>query len=388
LSRAFSRRREIVAGVFRYAALAATLFGLAMLIVFFVTLSVDVVRWFQVMPSLVQEHNAELRATVAGARDRESSLAEEIRKIEEEMAEALKGAADDKEREELRTEYETHVFPRARADQEITRQELLRAEKGIREDTSAPALLGHFFTHGPSNQPQDAGIRHALLGSLYIVVVTMLFAVPLGVGAAIYLEEYSTRNRLAHIIQVNINNLAGVPSVMYGVLGAFVFVDLFFRHLESERIAARNVLGGGLTIALLTLPIIIVAAQEALRAVPPSLRHGAHALGATRWQVVWRVVLPPALPGMLTGMILAISRAMGEAAPLLLFGALLYVDHDPHLFSRFTILPMQIFGWSDRPADEWRYNAALASAILVIVLLLLNAAAIYLRQRFQRGMKW
>jgi phosphate transport system permease protein len=224
---------------------------------------------------------------------------------------------------------------------------------------------------------------------LLIGLICICFAVPLGVGAAIYLEEYRSAGWLSRLIQVNINNLAGVPSVVYGILGAYVFVEKIFLPLERahEGIAARNLLGGGLTLALLTLPVIIVAAQEAIRAVPVSLRHGALALGATKWQTIWHHVLPSARPGILTGTILALSRAMGEAAPLVLFGALLFVPDAPSLLSRFTVMPMQIFGWTDRPQELWRYNAALASVILMVMLLFLNAVAIYLRQRAQRVMR-
>jgi phosphate transport system permease protein len=175
-------------------------------------------------------------------------------------------------------------------------------------------------------------------------------------------------------------------------------VELIFKPLEAAgaAVAARNVLGGGLTLGLLTLPVVIVAAQEAIRAVPVTVRHGAYALGATRWQVIWHHVLPLARPGILTGTILALARAVGEAAPLVLFGALLFVNEDPGLFSRFTILPMQIFGWADLPAviegDErveiWRYNAAMASLLLLTVLLALNAVAIVLRSRTQLKTKW
>jgi phosphate transport system permease protein len=307
--------------------------------------------------------------------------------IDREMADELKGAANEAEKAQIRKDYE-EIKSRKRADLEVTMQELIQAEERIRKDTSAPALLAHFFTAGPSSEPQEAGILPALLGSLYLVAITLAIAVPLGLGAAIYLEEYRQSSWLAHIIQVNINNLAGVPSVMYGILGAFVFVELIFKPMESPAIAARNVLGGGLTLALLTLPLIIVSAQEAIRAVPVSLRHASLALGATRLQTIWRVVLPSASPGILTGVILAMSRALGEAAPLVMFGALLFVNHNPSLFSRFTVLPMQIFGWSDRPAEIWLRNAGLASTILVLTLLALNGTAIYLRQRWQRNIKW
>jgi phosphate transport system permease protein len=272
----------------------------------------------------------------------------------------------------------------------VTLEEFQDNVQGIRPDTSRLAVAAHFFTHGPSSEPQDAGIKTALLGSLLVVAITIVTALPLGVGAAIYLEEYRSRGWLAWLIQLNINNLAGVPSVVYGILGGFVFVVLIFQPIarSNPEFAARNALGGGLTLALLTLPVVIVSAQEAIRAVPVSIRHGALALGATRWQVVWHHVLPYAFPGILTGTILAICRAIGEAAPLLLFGALLYVDQPPGLFDRFTVLPMQIFGWADRPQPVWRYNMAFASVVLVGMLLILNAVAIFLRQRAQRRMKW
>jgi phosphate transport system permease protein len=200
------------------------------------------------------------------------------------------------------------------------------------------------------------------------------------------------------MIQININNLAGVPSVVYGILGGLFFVELIFKPLELQFdwIAARNALGGGMTLALLTLPVVIVSAQESIRAVPSSIRHGAYALGATRWQTIWRLVLPLAWPGIMTGTILALSRAIGEAAPLVLFGALLFVDQAPGLFSRFTVLPMQIFGWADRPAasldgvtiEIWRANAAMGCIVLLVTLLGLNAVAIVMRNRAQRNAKW
>ncbi|MCI0356048.1 MAG: phosphate ABC transporter permease PstA, partial [Acidobacteria bacterium] len=270
-----------------------------------------------------------------------------------------------------------------------TAQELIAREQGIRPDTSPAALLGHFFTAVPSASPQNAGILPALVGSLYMALITILVAVPLGVGAAVYLEEYRGKCVLNRLIQLNISNLAGVPSVVYGILGAFVFVDLIFRpiHLADHRIEMRNALGGGLTLALLTLPVVIISAQEALRAVPTSIRHAALALGATRWQVVKHHVLPNALSGILTGTILAVSRTLGEAAPLVLFGSLLYVQEVPGPFSSFTVMPMQVFKWMDEAETGWKYNAAMGSLVLMLVLLTLNATAIYLRQRFQKS-RW
>lgn len=384
-------RRSLLRGVtqaaFHAMALLATFFGLAMLMLFAVQLSRDALAWFRVMPVLIRAEGEALQARADQARDREGFFASQFKALDEEMERELQRAADEAERQEIRSDY-ARIKQTRQADLELKRQEYLLGEKFIRPDTSPLALLGFFFTHGPSNAPQDAGIRPALLGSIALALITVVCAVPLGVGAAIYLEEYRQSGWLARIIQVNINNLAGVPSVMYSILGAFIFVDLIFRPMERQGLAPRNLLGGGLTLALLTLPVMIVSSQEAIRAVPVSLRQAALALGATRWQTIWRVVLPASLPGILTGTILALSRTLGEAAPLVMFGALLYVDQDPSLFSRFTVLPMQIFNWSSRPELEWRYNAAVAILVLVATLLALNATAIYLRQRLRRRIRW
>lgn len=383
--------RTLLARSFALVALAATFFGLAMLIVFFVSIGRGVVGYFRETPALVREENERLAARVELARDAEAFTARELASLRAERENDLRRARSDEERTRILKDYE-RIEARERRQVEEKRQQELARENDIRPDVSAPALLGHFVRSGPSPQPEDAGIQPALVGSILLGLITILVAVPLGVGAAIYLEEYRQASWLARIIQVNINNLAGVPSIMFGILGTFVFVDLIFGPLEKGypnlHIKARNVLGGGLTLALLTLPVIIVSAQEAIRAVPVSLRHASIALGATRWQTVWRVVLPSSLPGIMTGTILALSRALGEAAPLVFFGALLYVDESPGLLSRFTVLPMQIFNWSQRPGAEWKHAAALASAVLLLTLLALNGTAIYLRQRAQRHTKW
>jgi phosphate transport system permease protein len=381
----------------------ATFFGLAMLLVFFLQLSIDVVDWFRLMPLLIERENQRLLEAPRNFEKQElarasKELSEELAKID---ADATKSAAEKKDEKAALTEFfDTEVIPEKRKDLQATVEEMERAAKrDVRTDTTPGALFWYFLTNGPSDAPQEAGIWPALLGSLWIGCITLLFAVPVGVGAAIYLEEYRANTRLSRLIQVNINNLAGVPSVVYGILGALVFVELIFRHLEDRfpAIAARNVLGGGLTLGLLTLPVIIVSSQEALRAVPSSIRQGAIALGATRWQTTWRTVLPMSLPGILTGTILSLARAIGEAAPLVLFGALLFVNQEPSLFSRFTILPMQIFGWADRPpitladgesVDAWKGNAAMASVILLVTLLAMNAIAIYLRNRAQRRTRY
>ena len=235
-----------------------------------------------------------------------------------------------------------------------------------------------FVNSFPSRKPEEAGIKAALWGTIWMMGLTAVFAVPLGLGAAIYLEEYAGRNWITRIVEVNIANLAGVPSIVYGLLG----LALFVRALELQ----RSVLAGALTMALLVLPIIIIAAQEALRAVPSSIREAAYALGATRSQMVFRQVVPGALPGMLTGIILALSRAIGETAPLIMIGALLFVPFTPSgPLDRFTVLPIQIFNWASRPQKEFQENAAAGIIVLLAVLLTMNAVAIVLRNRFQSG---
>ena len=234
-----------------------------------------------------------------------------------------------------------------------------------------------FINSFPSRDPAQAGIKAALLGSIYVVAIAAVVAFTLGVGAAIYLEEYAARNWRTRVIQVNITNLAGVPSIVYGILG----LEIFVRTLGL----GRSVLAGGLTMALLVLPIIIIAAQEAVRAVPPSIREGGYALGATRWQAIWHLVLPQAFPGILTGVILAVSRALGETAPLIVMGALTFVPFAPDSpLSRFTVLPIQIFNWTSRPQAGFHEAAAAGIIVLLALLLTMNAAAIILRNKFQR----
>ena len=231
-----------------------------------------------------------------------------------------------------------------------------------------------FLSSFPSRTPAEAGIFSAVTGTLYMMVITAAVAFPLGVGAAIYLEEYARRNWFSRMIQVNISNLAGVPSIIYGLLGLQVFV----RVLEFE----RSVLAGACTMALLVMPIIIVSAQEALRTVPPSMREAAYAVGATRWQVIRYHVLPYAFGGMLTGNILAMSRAIGETAPLIAIGALTFIAFlADSPTDDFTVLPIQIFNWVARPQAGFHEIAASAIIVLMVILLLMNAAAIIMRQR-------
>jgi phosphate transport system permease protein len=231
----------------------------------------------------------------------------------------------------------------------------------------------------PSADPLIAGAEPAILATIYLGVLVILFTVPIGVGTAIYLEEYANRDRWYNrLLEVNIQNLAGVPSIVYGILGLAFLV----RGLGIGRV----LLAGAMILTLLVLPTVIIAAREAIRAVPDSIRQGAYALGATKWQVVWRQVLPGAIPGVATGSILALSRALGETAPLLLVGALTYVAFNPTLLGDFTALPVQIFQWIQRPQEEFRTLAAAGIVVLLIILLTLNAFAIWIRNRYQR--KW
>ena len=247
-----------------------------------------------------------------------------------------------------------------------------------------PRLGWDFVTSYPSRRPENAGILAALVGSLWLLALTAIIAFPIGVGAAIYLEEYSTQSRLQRLIEINIANLAGVPSIIYGLLG----LELFVRIMRPIT-GGRSVLAGALTMALLVMPIVIIASREALRAVATTQRTAAYALGATRWQVTSRVVVPGALPGILTGTILALSRAVGETAPLITMGALTYVAFLPDLSlaglqSPFTVLPIQIFNWVSRPQPGFHVNAAAGIVVLLVVLLMMNAVAIVLRNRYQR----
>jgi phosphate transport system permease protein len=238
-------------------------------------------------------------------------------------------------------------------------------------------LSWSFLNGFPSRRAADAGIKHALSGTLLVIAVTGALAVPVGVAAAIYLEEYGTRSAAAKLIEINITNLAAVPSIIYGLLG----LGLFVRALGM----GRSVLAGASTLALLVLPVVILATREALRAVPPSIREGSYALGATKWQTIWYQVLPMAFPGILTGMILALSRALGETAPLITIGALTFVAFVPDgIWSPFTVLPIQIFNWVSRPQVEFQSNAAAGILVLLGLLLSMNATAIWLRDRYQR----
>ncbi len=234
-----------------------------------------------------------------------------------------------------------------------------------------------FFTSFASRRPEDAGIKAAIFGTIWLVAITGPVSIVLGVGCAIYLELYAKKNRFTRFIQMNISNLAGVPSIVFGLLGLTVFV----RMMEM----GRSVLAGGLTMSLLILPIIVVASQEAIRAVPKELQEASYGMGATKWQTIRRVILPAAIPGILTGGILALSRAVGETAPLIMIGALTFVAFVPEsIWSGFTVMPIQIFNWTSRPQVAFHDVAAAGIIVLLLMLLLMNSIAIIIRNKFSK----
>jgi phosphate transport system permease protein len=257
-----------------------------------------------------------------------------------------------------------------------------------------PRLTGDFFTSFPSRRAGEAGILSAWVGSILVMFVTAFFAVPVGVAGAIYLEEYARKNWFTDIIEINISNLAGVPSIVYGLLALGLFVYTFG--------LGQSILSAGLTLALLILPIVIVATREALRSIPQQIREAAYACGASQWQVVSHHLLPYGLPGILTGVIIGMARAIGETAPIITIGALTFIAFLPPvpgtgepaaglfdwLFSPFTVMPIQIFNWTSRPDPAFHQNAAAASFVLVLMTLGMNGLAIWLRYRLRKNLKW
>ncbi len=258
----------------------------------------------------------------------------------------------------------------------------------------APRLNSEFFSSFPSRRAGQAGILSAWVGSILVMFVTAFFAVPLGIAGAIYLEEYAKKNWFTDIIEINISNLAGVPSIVYGLLALGLFVYTFG--------FGQSILSAGLTLALLILPIVIVATREALRSIPQHIREGAYACGASQWQVVSHHLLPYGLPGILTGVIIGMARAIGETAPIITIGALTFIAFLPPvpgtgepaaglfdwLFSPFTVMPIQIFNWTSRPDPAFHQNAAAASFVLVLMTLGMNGMAIWLRYRLRKKLKW
>ncbi|KJE27300.1 phosphate ABC transporter, permease protein PstA [Geobacillus kaustophilus] len=234
-----------------------------------------------------------------------------------------------------------------------------------------------FLNNFPSRRPENAGIKAGLVGSLWLMVIVAPVSLILGVGTAIYLEEYAKKNRFTDFIQTNISNLAGVPSIVFGLLG----LTLFVRELNL----GRSILAAGLTMSLLVLPVIVVAAQEALRAVPNQLREASYGMGATKWQTIYRIVLPAAIPGILTGSILALSRAIGETAPLVVLGIPTFLAYLPRgILDTFTVMPMQIYNWTSRPQADFQNVAAAGIVVLLVVLIFMNSIAIFIRNKFQK----
>ena len=234
-----------------------------------------------------------------------------------------------------------------------------------------------FMTTYASRKPLESGILAPMAGTVWVVGLTAVFTIPIGIGTAIYLEEFAIKNRITRLIELNISNLAGVPSVIYGLLGLAVFVQFLFN-------GSRNLTAGALTMTLLILPIVIIASQEAIKAVPSSYRDAAYAMGATRWQVVKTVVMPQAVPGMMSGIILALSRAVGESAPILIISSLVWVTFVPTSpDSKFTVLPLQIFTWVSQPQEDFRSIAAAGIIVLLLILLGMNAVAIWIRNKYQ-----
>jgi phosphate transport system permease protein len=280
----------------------------------------------------------------------------------------------------------------------LTKREAIRAEADAVPNARLEFrswLTLAFITSPQSSNAELAGVRTAILGSLWTILVTILFALPVGVGAAIYLEEYVPDTWFNRLIQTNISNLAGVPSIIYGMLGLAVFVRMLEAITSGRLLGAvtdpttangRTIISAGLTLGLLILPLIILNAQEAVRTVPRSLRQASFGIGATRWQTIWHHVLPGAIPGILTGTILAVSRAIGETAPLVVIGASTFIVQDPSgPFSKFTTLPIQIYQWTARPQEEFRNLAAAAILVLLVLLITLNATAVILRNRYARS---
>ncbi len=258
----------------------------------------------------------------------------------------------------------------------------------------APRLSYDFFTSFPSRRASGAGILSAWVGSTLVMLVTALAAVPLGVGAGVYLEEYAPKNWMTDIIEINVTNLAGVPSIVYGLLALGLFVYQFG--------LGQSILTAGLTLALLILPVVIVATREAIRGIPVAIREGAYALGATKWQTTSDHIIPYSMPGILTGVIIGLARAIGETAPIITIGALTFIAFLPPspvgpefpfvnfewLKSPFTVMPIQMFNWTSRPEEAFQVNAAAAGLVLVVMTLLMNALAIYIRYRLRRNIKW
>jgi phosphate transport system permease protein len=397
-------QRQQTAKIWQFIFLASTIFALFTLILLFYNILNDAFGYVAIVEKVpseslaingvpIEEQTTEQLVNIlkeyesAGwmrAREKEQPLLE---RPQAELLTLVRERVVEPEVKDLWTLTES-IFQRAAIEQTV-------AEKYPLARLEFRSWLSTSFLTNPQNpDPNYSGVRTAILGSLWIILITILIALPIGVGAAVYLEEYATDNWFNRLIQTNIYNLAGVPSIIYGILGLAVFVrfavqltsgNLFGVVADPSTANGRTILSAALTLALLILPLIIINAQEAIRAVPNSLRQASYGLGATKWQTVWNHVLPNAVSGILTGSILAISRAIGETAPLVVIGASTFITIDPNgPFSKFTTLPIQIYQWASRPQPEFHKLAAAAILVLLALLLTLNATAILLRNRFAR----
>ncbi len=411
----FVRRRQRWGSVWRAACLGATLLGVLALLTLLMNIANDAFGYaaiqYKVQPAdLLAEYAAQnpeaapaagdLAAQPAGALQavyRQNVSAGRLRAVEAQGALAERSQAQlleliesDVLKPEVAATWSLYdsVFHRADVQAEA-------AKLGESVDLQFRSWVNwNFVTSPQSSDPLRAGIITAIAGSLWVTLLAFFVAIPLGTAAAIYLEEYNSgRSRIDQLIETNINNLAGVPSIIYGMLGLAVFVRLLgpitsgvaFGAADPSTANGRTILSAGLTLGVLILPLVIINAREAIRAVPRSLREGAYGLGATRWQTVWHHVLPSALPGILTGVILSVSRAFGETAPLIVVGVSTFVVVNPdNVFAKYTTLPAQIYQWTSRPQQEFQHLAAAAIIVLLVLLIALNGAAIWLRNRYAR----
>lgn len=374
------RQRRKKGSVFFYMCLLGTTFGMVMLVVLLWDVAADSLHWINKRSADGPRMFVYLYDSDAGFKSRvdrdhpeiSQGLADKVAKKEKRLATNGVPVTDD-----MRLDWKMdYLHSKFLADSNFFVPLNMNPSLGQRVAVGFE-VAKKFLTSFPSRYYTKAGVYAALVGSLWLLLFTALIAVPVGIAAAVYLEEYAKKNRFSRMIEVNISNLAGVPSIVYGILGLAIFV----RGIGL----GRTVLAGSATMSLLIMPVIIIATREAIKAVPGSIRWGAYALGATRWQVVRHHILPIAMPGILTGIILAMSRAIGETAPMIMIGALSFVAFLPKSpMDDFTVLPIQIYNWASMPSAEFQELAALGILVLLIVLLVMNSAAVFIRQKLQR----
>ncbi len=374
------KQRRKKGSVFFYLCFLGTMFGITMLVVLLWDVATDSLHW-------INKRSADGPRLFVHLYDNDSAFKSRIDRDYPEISQGLKDKVLKKEKrlaangvpvtDGMRLDWEMdYLHSKFLADPNFFAPLNMNPTFGQRVAVGFE-VAKKFLTSFPSRYYTKAGVYAALVGSLWLLVFTALIAVPIGIAAAVYLEEYAVKNRFSRMIEINISNLAGVPSIVYGILGLAMFVRGFG--------LGRTVLAGSATMSLLIMPVIIIAAREAIKAVPGSIRLGAYALGATRWQVVRHHILPIAMPGILTGIILAMSRAIGETAPMIMIGALSFVAFLPKSpMDDFTVLPIQIYNWASMPSAEFQELAALGILVLLVVLLVMNSVAVFIRQKLQR----